>query len=204
MRMGIAATVWVPLVAAGAGLVAGIGAAMGAAIWAQRRTDFREDDRWRRERGDRQDQWERERDDRWDQWQREDSLRWRQERQQAYARLIAALYEWDDKLASARAARTDDANSGEQGEPDTAGLERSATAARQIVPLVQFMAPKTVGALARSAIQDRKVFWITCLEAKPIDDADLDEKWKHLLENRSELLAAMQENLGLEIEPGGN
>ena len=66
------------------------------------------------------------------------------------------------------------------------------------------MAPKTVGALARSAIRGRKVFRITCLEAKPIDDADLDEKWKHLLENRSELLAAMQENLGLEIEPGGN
>ena len=66
------------------------------------------------------------------------------------------------------------------------------------------MAPKTVGALARSAIRGRKVFRITCLEAKPIDDADLDEKWKHLLENRSELLAAMQENLGLEIESGGN
>src|SRR5215472_12868422 len=74
--MGTAATVWVPLVTAGVGLVAGIGATISAAILTQRRTDRREDVRWEREQADRKDQWQRERNDRLEQWKREDSLRW--------------------------------------------------------------------------------------------------------------------------------
>jgi len=62
--MGTTATVWVPLVTAGLGLVTGIGAAVGTAVLTQRRTDRREDVRWQREREHRQEQWEREREDR--------------------------------------------------------------------------------------------------------------------------------------------
>jgi hypothetical protein len=202
--MSIAATVWVPLVTAAAGLVAGIGAAMGAAIWTQRRTDTREDVRWERERHERRDQWERERDDRWEQWQREDSSRWQQERQQAYARLIAALYEWDDQLRHAIATRQNDAQSGEESEPDTADIDRKATAARETLALVQFLARKKICTLASRAMGDRESFRITHLEAKPIDVDQLDEGWRLLLKGRFELLAAMQEDLGLQIEPGDN
>lgn len=173
-------------------------------------TGHRENVRWERERDDRQkqweredqargEQWERERDDRQKQWQREDSLRWQEERQQAYARLIAALYEWDNALRWAVATRENEARFGEGRGLDTAEIERRATAARETLALVQLMAPKRISALASRAIGDRGVFRITHLEAKPIDLTHVDAGWKRLLERRSELLAAMQENLGLEM-----
>jgi len=58
------ATVWIPLVTAGIGLMTGIGAAVGTAVLTQRRTDRREDVRWQRERDARQEQWQREHDER--------------------------------------------------------------------------------------------------------------------------------------------
>ena len=62
--MGTTATVWVPLITAGLGLVTGLGAAVGTTVLTQRRTDRREDVRWQRERQNRQEQWQRERDER--------------------------------------------------------------------------------------------------------------------------------------------
>ena len=108
LRMSVPATVWVPLVTAGIGLLTGIGAAIGTAFLTQGRTDRREDVRWQRERDDRQEQWQREREAREEQWQHEDALRWLQNRQQAYAGLIAVLYQWDNVLSSAIAVRHND------------------------------------------------------------------------------------------------
>jgi hypothetical protein len=50
-------------------------------------------------------QLDRAREDRREQWQREDSLRWLQSRQQAYARLMAALTAWDSVLHDVAGAR---------------------------------------------------------------------------------------------------
>jgi len=202
--MSTAATVWVPLVTAGAGLIAGIGATMGAAILTQRRTDRREDVRWKREQGDRKDQWQRERDDRQEQWKREDSLRWLQDKQAAYARLIAALDEWDQELGSARAARTVDAEFREYEELwpkelDTAELKRRGKVAREVLALVQLMAPRAVGGLARRTIQDHEEFQVIHLTVRPTDPAYLNARWMRLLKRRRELLTAIRDDLGLEI-----
>jgi hypothetical protein len=64
LTVGTTATVWVPLVTAGLGLLTGIGAAVGTAILTQRRTDRRDDVRWQREREARLEQWQREREER--------------------------------------------------------------------------------------------------------------------------------------------
>jgi len=76
--------VWVPLLVAAVGLLS----TFGAAALTQRQASRRE-----------QRQWQREREARLEQWQREDSVRWLEDRQRTYARFVAALYEWDDKLA---------------------------------------------------------------------------------------------------------
>lgn len=180
---------------------------MGAAILTQRRTDRREEVRWKREQGDRKDQWQRERDDRQAQWKREDSLRWLQDKKAAYARLIAALDEWDQELGSARAASTIDAEFREYQELfpeelDTAELKRRGKGTREALALVQFMAPKAVGGLARRTIQDREEFQVIHLVARPTDPADLDARWMRLLKRRRELLTSMRDDLGLEIGSG--
>jgi hypothetical protein len=202
--MSTAVTVWVPLVTAGAGLVAGVGAAMGATILTQRRTDRREDVRWKREQADRKDQWQRERDDRQEQWTREDSLRWLQNKQAAYARLMTALDDWDQELGFARAARMVDAEFREYEklwpkELDRVELKRRGKAAREALALVQFMAPQEVGGLARRIIQDREEFQVIHLTVQPTDPADLNTRWTRLLGRRRELMTAMRDDLGLEI-----
>ena len=118
----VSATVWVPLVTAAVGLIAGLG----TSIFTQRRADSREDVRWQRERQDRQEQWQQERQTRQELWEREDSHRWLQDRQQAYARLMAALYTWDDELRRARADRKVAALLNERSELDTPGAARFA------------------------------------------------------------------------------
>ncbi len=177
---------WVPLTTAAAGLVAGLVAGLGAAVWTQQRTDRREDVRWERERGDRQDQW-----------RREDSLRWLQDRQQAYAKLIAALYEWDVVLRSAIANRKNDAALNERTELDTAEMWRARRVARVALPLVEFMAPQTVRSRARSAVQDREAFWIVQLTGE-FDSADTDAKWTRLAKGTSSLRKAMRDDLKFE------
>jgi hypothetical protein len=189
--MSATATVplWIPLTTAAAGLIAGLGAGLGAAVWTQRRTDSREDVRWQRERADRAGQW-----------RREDSLRWLQDRQQAYARLIAALYEWDGVLLSAVASRHNDLALKRRTELDTAERIRVRRAAREALPLVQFMAPQTVRWQARRAIADRESFWIVHLTPDPPDRAEMDAGWTRLGERTSLLREAMRDDLGLESE----
>jgi hypothetical protein len=124
---------WVPLATAAAGLLGGIGGGLAAAVWTQRKTREREDARWQREREDRADQW-----------RREDRLRWLQDRQQVYARLLAVLYEWDRWLLSGIETRRNDLEQGQRSELDAAERIRVSKAAREALPLVQFMAPETV------------------------------------------------------------
>ena len=92
----MSAEVWVPLLAAGIGLLAGLGAGLVSTLLTQR---------W----GSRE---------RLAQWQREDSQRWQQDRQQTYARFLSALYDWDATLLSAWSTRKASAEDGTRTEPD--------------------------------------------------------------------------------------
>jgi hypothetical protein len=186
---------WVPLATAAAGLIGGIGGGLAAAVWTQRKTREREDARWQREREDRADQW-----------RHEDRLRWLQDRQQVYARLLAALYEWDRWLLSGIETRRSDLKQGQRSELDTAERIRVSKAAREALPLVQFMAPESVRLLARHAINDRQQFQWMHLTRSPPDRpaADLsewmDRSWTRVGERTSSLRDAMRDDLGLESE----
>jgi hypothetical protein len=180
---------WIPLLTGAAGLVTGLVAGLGAAVWTQRRTDRREDVRWERERTDRAEQW-----------RREDSLRWLQDRQQAYARLLAALYEWDRVLLSAVAIRRLDLAHNERTELDEAERIRVSAAAREALPLVQFMAPESIRSLARLAITNRESFWIAQLAPDPPDRLKMDAGWTRIGERTSWLREAMRKDVGLRSE----
>jgi hypothetical protein len=159
-RMSTTTPVWVPLVTTVVGLVAGIGTAMATAILTQQRTDRREDIRWRRERCDRQEEWA-----------RTDKQRWLIETQQAYARLIGALRDWENMLRFAVKARgyevervrRDDAENAvfdkvfgrTEVEIDTAELDRKYRTAWEALNLVQFIAPESTGELAERALWSR-------------------------------------------------
>ncbi len=197
--MSTAATVWVPLVTAGVGLLTGIGAAMGTAILTQRRTDRREDVRWQREREDRQEQWQREQRDRQEQWQREDSLRWLQYRQAAYARLTTALFQWDAELGSAGKRRKADALAGERTQVDWTEMDRRARDTREALDSVLFLAPGGVGALARTVIKRREIFRSTCLAPQEVAPADLDKGLVELVESRRSLRDALRNDVELEV-----
>ena len=177
----VSASVWVPLVTAAAGLIAGLG----TSIFTQRRADSREDVRWQRERQDRQEQWKQER------------------RQQAYARLMAALYTWDDELRRARADRKVAALLNERSELDTPELRHLRAAARDARALVDLMAPDTdsdtVRRLAKSAQTDRELFGTIHLGGdETADPAETDEAWARVREGTVSLREAMRSDLGLQ------
>jgi hypothetical protein len=159
----------------------------------------RENQRWQREREDRQEQWERERQSRQEQWQREDSLRWHQDRQQTYARFLSALYEWDARLLAALASRHNDAALNTRTALDAAGIDSARRAARDQMPLVLFMAPKQTRKLAISTVNLREAFWVVHLTADVIDTARLTAEATKVLNSMTSLLKATRHDLGLEI-----
>jgi hypothetical protein len=152
MSMAAASTAtqspWVPLWAAAIG--AGAAVAVGAVT--QWWTSRRQKQQWAVEREDRQQQWERERQTRQEQWQREDSQRWLQNRQQAYAQLIAAISEWDDVLDKTRFQW-------DRGEKADDAYAAALKAVAQAMPLVEFMAPSSIAALAGKAKRARENIW---------------------------------------------
>jgi hypothetical protein len=166
-------SVWVPLVTAAVGLLAGLG----TSIVTQRRADSREDARWKRE----------------------DSQRRLQDRQEAYARLMAALYAWDDELRRARADRNVGALLNERSELDTAELRRLRMAAREARALVDLMAPDSVRSLAKSAQTDREIFGTVHLELdESMDPAKGKAAWTRVREGTVSLREAMRTDLGLQ------
>jgi FtsZ-interacting cell division protein ZipA len=179
----------------------GAAAALVVGILTQWWTDRRENQRWEREREDRRMQWERERDDRREQWQREDSLRWLQDRQQAYARFLSALDEWDFMLDEGTASRRGDTYEelGILPELDYAKIQQAHMAAQKVFPLLEFMAPEQTRKLAMRAMTSRARFLVRYL-APDTDVAKLDAGWAQLRESMSALLKAMRNDLGVEIE----
>ena len=91
-----------------------------------------------------------------DQWQREDAQRWLQDRQQAYARLMAALDEWDVAVNQGMARRHTDALTGERSEYDPAEWKELRQAARAAQGLVELMAPESVRGRASPCWQGRR------------------------------------------------
>lgn len=168
---------WVPLVTAAAGLITGLG----TSIFTQRRADRREDVVWQREREDRQQQWKQER------------------RQQAYARLMAALYTWDDELRRARADRNVAALLNERSELDTPELRHLRAAARDARALVDLMASDRVRLLTKSAQTDREMFGAVHLAGgEPADPAKTNEAWARVRAGTVSLREAMRSDLGLQ------
>ncbi len=193
--MAATASPWVPVAAA----AVGAGAVLIVGILTQLWADHREKKRWQREREDRQEQWRREREDRQVQWEREDSLRWLQDRQQAYARFVAALFEWDARLSKARVACKYDAEFGTRTKLDTAEIAGTRMAARQDLTLVQFMAPEEIRSLARSAVTFREAFLMVHLDVDEVNVAELDAAWNQLSTSMTALLKAMRNDLRIEI-----
>jgi hypothetical protein len=169
----VGTSVWVPLVTAAIGLIAGFG----TSIITQRRADSREDARWKRE----------------------DSQRWLRDRQQAYAQLMAALYAWDDELRRARADRNVGALLNERSELDTAELRRLRMAAREARALVDLMASEPVRSLAKSAQTEREIFGTIHLEGEEsMDPAKTEAAWTRVRDGTVALREAMRTGLGLQ------
>jgi hypothetical protein len=195
-----------PLLAA----AVGAGAALIVGILTQLWTGHRENVRWTRERNEREAQWNRERQERQNQWKREDSLRWLQIRQEAYARLIGDLRDWDDKLRPAVTQRQLDAQFGTRTEIDKTEAEQVRRVARENLTLVQFMAPEKIAGRARSAVTIRDAIQVVFLDPTPgtgkVDVVELDKQWQNALRSRTSLQKLMRDDLGIEnlvqqIEP---
>ena len=169
----VGTSVWVPLVAAASGVLAGLA----TAVFTQRRADSREDVRWGRE----------------------GSQRRLHDRQQAYARLVAALYAWDDELRRARADPKPGVSLNERSELDTAELRQLHTTAREARALVDLMAPEYVRSLTKSAQTERERFGTVHLESDgSVDPAKTAIEWTRVREGTVLLFEAMRTDLGLQ------
>jgi len=188
----VSSSIWVPLVTAVLGLVTGLG----TAFFTQRRADNREDVRWQRERQDRLEQWQRERQDRLEQWQREDSQRWLKERQQAYARLITALNEWENALETLYEARWRDRRNETPTEFDMTVIRSARDAANEALVSVRFIASKPLRDMAEFACSVHEMFPLVTMDIK--SGRRLDVEKKQMLSSTERLHKLMSEDLGLE------
>jgi hypothetical protein len=193
--------VWIPVIAAGVGAVAALIVGVITNLW----TGHRDKIRWQNERTEREQQWGRERDARQQQWQREDNQRWLQTRQQMYARLIAEMHDWDDKLLGAVTSRRLDAKFPPYREIDKSGIQQARQGARETSALVEFMSQEKVAGPARTAVVLRRHVELL-LDPKPgsedVDIAELDKNWDRAQKSLSTLTKAMRDDLGLTEAPG--
>lgn len=193
-------SVWIPVIAAGVGAVAALIVGVITNLW----TGHREKVRWQNERTEREQQWGRERDARQQQWQREDDQRWLQTRQQMFAKLIAEVHDWDDKLLGAVTSRRLDAKFPPYREIDKSGIQQARQAARETSALVELMSQEKVAGPARTAVILRRHVELL-LDPKPgsedVDIAELDENWDRAQKSLSTLTKAMRYDLGLTNPP---
>jgi hypothetical protein len=206
-----AASPWLPVIAAAVGAGTALIVGVVTQLWTGHRENVRwsreqqdREDQWQREDQARRDQWQREREDRQQQWQREDAQRWLQDRQQIYARLMAALDEWDVAVDNAVAQRHADALTGESREYDSTEWDELRRAARAAQGLVELMAPESVRGLARSAVVRRQAIWMLYLTVEDADLSKMDEERSTVRKVTRDLRDAMRGDLGLgpEDDPG--
>ena len=193
-----AASPWIPVVAAAVGATAALVVGILTQFW----TGQRENTRWFREQNDRKKQWARERKERKKQWQREDSFRWHQDRQQAYARLLTALDEWDRAIKPAMAAlQTDPDTKGDKAKESMAELDRARRAAHEALGIVRFIGSTAVGELALATANAHDRYQNRRMNAQLSAGLSYKGGAYTLFKRRSELRAAMRNDLGLEADP---
>ena len=167
-----ASPVWPLLAVAGITVAGTLGATVLTLLWSARR----EDRRWQRERQDRHEQ----------------------DRAEEYARLVAALHAWYTALTSARAGRLNAGLLGE--EPDTSDVWRQRVATREVVAMVDFMAPPNVRELAWRAVRDGEMYYVQVTAPPPVSEDRIEAAAKRFRQSRAALSDAMREDLGL--QPG--
>ena len=168
----LASPVWPLLAVAGITVAGTLGATVLTLLWSARR----EDRRWQRERQDRHEQ----------------------DRAEEYARLVAALHAWYTALTSARAGRLNAGLLGE--EPDTSDVWRQRVATREVVAMVDFMAPPNVRELAWRAVRDGEMYYVQVTAPSPVSEDRIEAAAKRFRQSRTALSDAMREDLGL--QPG--
>jgi hypothetical protein len=187
---------WVTVVAA----LVGAGAAIIVGIITALATGHRENIRWGRERTERDRQWQRERDERLDQWEREDSLRWVQTRQEAYARLIADLRDWDSELLSALTVLKVNRQYGDDSKIDKTGAGEAQSAARDALTLAEFLAPDSVAGQAGAAFRSLQLLHAGIRGYPTLPPGGVDELqklWERATRARTTLERSMRDDLGL-------
>jgi hypothetical protein len=170
------ASTWVPLVTAGAGLIAGLAAGLVSTVLARR---------WASE-------------DRRAAWQREDRLRWHADRLQVYARMIAALQAWDAALQRILERRKDAESAG--GSPpsfDAAEWDRHSEAVLELIAQLRLMAPEQV---TNRALRCYRMFGVVRLQLRGAEDAGLSRLLaaeSEAAETTRSVIGAMRADLGL-------
>jgi hypothetical protein len=165
--------VWVPLVAAGIGLIAGVASSLTTTFLT-------------RSLG---------RQDRFEQWHREDELRWQRDRFQAYAQLRSALAAWDEEIHPAvRWWKT--AAAGDHFAFDADQWDRLRRAARDKWAQVDLVASKEVEKLSLRPYVTRARI-AHHLTAENPDIRKLDATSSDMYQATEKLVQAMRKDLGL-------
>jgi hypothetical protein len=155
--------------------VAGITVAgtLGATVLTLLHSAHREDRRWQRERQDRHEQ----------------------DRAQEYAKLVAALDAWYMALTSVRAGRIDAELL--SSEPDTSEVRRQRGVVREVVAMVDFMAPRDVRDLAWRALRSGEMYYVELTGLERADETAAEAAARRFRESRTALSNAMRGDLGL-------
>lgn len=121
-----------------------------------------------------------------------------QDRAAEYAKLVAALHAWYSALTSARAGRLNAGLLGE--EPDTSDVRGRRAATREVVAMVDFMAPPNVREMAWRAVRDGEMYYVEVIAPSPVSEECVEAAAKRFRQSRKALSDAMREDLGL--QPG--
>ena len=131
------------------------------------------------------------------QWTHDEAARWLRDRQQAYARLMATLDDWDVVVNHGMARRHTDALVGERRAYASSEWNELRQAARTAQGLVELMAPESVRGLARSAVVRRQAMWVFYLTVENADLSKMDEEWSRVQADTRALRNAMRADLRL-------
>ena len=164
------ASIWVPLVTAAAGLIAGLATGLVSTVLTRR---------WARE-------------DRAEQWQREDALRWQQDRLQVYTRMISALDGWDAEAHKAIKQWQADPPSFDAGE-----WERHDGTVKELLAQLRLVAPQEVSDSARRCYVRFGQLRLSYLDAKNADLSKISAAGNEPARETRRLRDAMRADLGL-------
>lgn len=85
-------------------------------------------------------------------------------------------------------------------EPDTSDVRRQRAATREVVAMVDFMAPPNVREPAWRAVRDGEMYYVQVTAPPPASEDHIEAAAKRFRQSRTALSDAMREDLGL--QPG--